>query len=295
MRKISALLLPFSLLILSNISKITAHSGGHPEPTNLGFWTLAFLGTTATLVSLFSGLLTYPYFVKNNDSFTIVQLQGLAIGIVVFLFYDFLSLSSFLGIHTANIFDILLLLGVFLFIFMLFTFLEDSKRMTDATNFWLAGIMLHAIAEGIIMGHNFTFGVTVLFDIFAILGFLLHKFAEGMTLVILFRLQDLEQKDTEKQNDLINPERTKLSYLAKLAFVAGIPTFVGMIIAAISLQGNTGFNDIIQPILYAVSLGVIIFSLPAFMNIKLENRSKSRLWILIGFMILYFGGLLHEL
>ena len=284
--KKKTLLYIFAIALMFNIS-VSAHQG-HDDFTqsNIGIWGVILIAMGSGWVPMLVGAMTY-FLIKNWKDWTGDDhkwTDGISMGVVVFLIYDYLSLSGFLGIQdfkigatAANYSIIFLMVSLVALIFLGFAVFDDMEK-NDMTLYilWAVGLGFHSFSEGIIMGFNLQDGLAPALRFFPITSFLIHKYMEGLTLGALF----LRRKEVTPLQVI------GLSLLAGISIVPGV--YIGYVVSGIVGKFIAYF--------YAASFASVMFIIPKFFPKNTENNMlKYYFGFGIGFIILYLGSLIHEL
>lgn len=195
---------------------------------------------------------------------------GGAAGVLVFLLIDFANLTASLGMGLGDVAFRLGLLGAVVAGAGLPAWLE--ARGLDRVVIWSAGIGLHALGEGLILGYNLHQGLGVVLRLGPLLSFALHKAAEGWTAGLL-------------------PAPTGRRRLATWCCgLVGAPALVG------ALAGYAGAPGTVANLAYAAGLGSVLWVLPHFLARPAGTaRLKATAGLLLGLMAMYGVAALHEL
>ena len=208
---------------------------------------------------------------------------GLALGFLSIFFTDLMDDAASLGVSSGLPVtqDQFVLASLFVSGFLVFTLLERKLSHSRGSSqigvgfvayLVAAGIGLHSIGEGLIVGNSIASQVPIweLSSLFQGVSFSLHKFLEGFTIGVFFR----------PQPNL----RTSIICLA----LAGIPYLAG-----ISLGLST------YPVNFATSFFALGAGSVVFMVIQLAPVLKSTrvtyvaVGFIVGFMLVYLGTLIH--
>lgn len=215
-----------------------------------------------------------------------VLLQGLAVGVLLFLFLDLMNLSANLGIGLTR-FDLRLgLLLAFVLPLLGFARLEGREQPRDpladryrVALFWAAGIGFHSLGEGAIMGHDLALGFEESLSLFPLLSFALHKVAEGFTVGVLLGGAAAAGRQFGQGLPVM------------LSAAMALPAAVG------ALLGYWQFAAAVTPYVYALGAGALIYVLPKFFR---PDDAGDWVWtryqaIAGGFIIMIIATWLHDL
>lgn len=186
--------------------------------------------------------------------------RGAAGGALLFLFFDLLLLSANLGMGLSNPPVQLGLLALWCL-----GLLAPAAWAGGAPAWgWAAGVGLHTLGEGLVMGYNLTLGLESALRFWPLLSFGLHKVAEGFTVGLLMRPRD----------------RVWL-----LAAVAGLPAAAG------ALLGTFGAPGLLGNFIYAAGAGALAWVLTRFLA---PGGRRHAAGMAAGLVVLYLAGWLHE-
>jgi zinc transporter ZupT len=136
-----------------------------------------------------------------------------------------------------------------------------------------AGIGVHALGEGMIVGNNLAGGVAIedLSTLAQGFSFALHKFLEGFTIAVF----------------LTPKSRAKVAGICTI--LAGAPIILGI------LLGFFTYPAILANVLFAAGAGAVMFIM---LRIARSTEYEKHLWqfilaFLVGFMLVYIGSLVH--
>ena len=250
------------------------------------------IGILALFLPLLVGyLIALPYWKNIQATANYASIiQCLIIGILFFLFYDYLNDTSVLGIDSLGsdpnaVTTIILSIGCFLVFFILSYFLDHQFSTPGLLVVWALAIMLHSVGEGITIGDNLLAqGIAAVTFVFPIGSFILHKFVEGGVSVRVFD----------------ESYRPQLSNVLVLSIIAGLPPVLGVVLEYGGSQfGLSSFGNL-EVYLYSAALGAFFYALPKFLSIKDEvstftNRQRA-FWIIVGFLFMViFAGASHQI
>lgn len=202
-------------------------------------------------------------------------IDGLIFGALLFLFADFLSLTANLGVGAVDLAWRGTLLLAFAGGIVAFAVLERRGGGSPArlAVWWAVGIGLHSLAEGIVVGHNLTLGLAEAFRLLPLIGFVVHKLVEGVSVAALLargRLQGLP-----------------LQILT--ASIAALPLTAGALLGVARLGGQA------SSVFYALGAGTVAFILPAFAVSRSRQPAAWTVAGAVGFLFIAVAALLHEL
>jgi len=181
------LLLIGLVIIFTTTQMVSAHGTNHSDHVETDIQTISTIliaGSMSSLIPLVFGFLSY-YEIKKRELLMqdgyLISL-GFSFGVLIFLLFDYASLSTLFAFRIENIIFQTVKMFIFIALFIILTGLitKDSAN-SDIKLFyiWVFGIVIHTIGEGIIMGHNLTQGITVAFVPLSVASFMMHKFVEG--------------------------------------------------------------------------------------------------------------------
>jgi len=281
-------ILPYFLaIILIFCISVSAHqNGGDFAESDIGIWGVILIALGSGWLPMLVGASTY-FLIKNWKDWAGEDhkwTDGISMGVVVFLIYDYLSLSGFLGLQdfkvgaaSAKYSIIFLMISLVAIIFLGFA-IFDKMENNDMTLYilWAVGLGFHSFSEGIIMGFNLQGGLAPALRFFPITSFLIHKYMEGLTLGALF----LRRKEVTPLQVI------GLSLLMGISIIPGV--YVGYVVGGAVGRFIAYF--------YAASFASVMFIIPKFFPKNTENNMlKYYFGFGIGFIILYLGSLIHEL
>lgn len=191
-------------------------------------------------------------------------LAGVAAGLLLYLFIDFFGLTGNLGMSLGNLALQGALLTIFVGAILLCARLEVVGSFA-AASLWAAGIGLHALGEGIIMGYNLHQGWGMVLAPLPLLSFFGHKVAEGFTLGLL-------------------PGGRPWVLLALGALPAVLGTGLGFL----------GLPGLVSNFAYAGGAGAVAWVVLLFLRSTGNDHWRRALGLATGFAIMYLVGVLHE-
>jgi zinc transporter ZupT len=208
---------------------------------------------------------------------------GLAVGFLSIFFTDLMDDAASLGVSSGLPItqNQLVLASSFVFGFLAFTLLErklssgkpSSRIGIDFLAYLVAaGIGLHSIGEGLIVGNSIASQVPIweLSSLFQGVSFSLHKFLEGFTITVFFKPQP--------------SLRTGLVCMT----LAGIPYLAG-----ISL-GLSTYTVNFANLFFALGAGSVIFMVIQLAPILKSTRvTYAAVGFIVGFVLVYLGTLIH--
>jgi len=193
-----------------------------PRPTLKAFGKFAMIGIYVGVIPVLLGICWFPFLRRLNKQsldfliyFTIGLLAFLALESVV----EGIEIAKRLpkGFHGVSLL-VLGLIGAYLILFGIDKRSMEKHRQNSNGIFvaWLIaiGIGLHNFGEGLAIGSAYVLGEITL-GAMLVVGFTIHNFTEGLAIVAP-----------------ILKDRVKLSNLAKLGILAGVPTIFGCWIGA---------------------------------------------------------------
>ncbi len=285
LREFSLYLLSLAILVFQFVS---AHSGGDDFTANgdIGVMGVIFIAVGSGWIPLLLGIMTY-FGIKNlrdwkGDDHKLTD--GISLGVIVFLIFDYLSLSGFLGIQEFSSTNTLsqnlvtfLMLAIVTIVYAGFVLFDEMEK-NDMTLYilWAIGLGFHSFSEGIIMGFNLQQGLAPALRFFPIASFLIHKFMEGFTLAALIL----------KRKEVTPVQAIGLSIIAGITIIPGV--YFGYVISGAVGKFIAYF--------YAASFATVMFIIPKFFPVESQkNMLKYYLSFGLGFVILYIGSLIHEI
>ncbi len=236
---------------------------------------ISFLVFIASTLAIWAGLFLLKFlgrWKERNGALFI----GVGVGI---LFASFLDLTKeTAGIGTSSLrspLDLLNLvaLGTGLLAFLVFhaSGREGSNPSLALLYLWAAlGIGFHSAGEGMVIGYDFTTGATVL-SLSQISSYLLHKAGEGLTIGLLL---------------IQGGYRWRHAGLSGL--IAGFPTLLGV------FAGIAGIPASLSTLFFAVGAGATIYMVNKQAGLTGGPSYKAVLGIFLGFLYMYFSGVLHQ-
>jgi ZIP family zinc transporter len=203
-------------------------------------------------------------------------LSGLATGILFASFFDLMKGTA--GLSSSTLKNITDVLNVFAFSIAFVVFylshriLANGVRAIGVAYLWaVLGIGFHSVGEGIIIGYDFATGFTIL-SIAQTLSFTLHKLAEGITLGVL----------------MYSSSKVRLVHPIIGGVVAGVPVAIGTLLGLVGLPEGT------STIFFAAASGATVYVIANLFQMGAERRAVFPLGMLIGFLYMYFAGVLHQ-
>ncbi len=239
----------------------------------------SFNPATVLLLGLSSGVLpiyfSYVLWGRLRASLARRFLPALSVGVLFWSLYDLLQETAGLGIGVTNPMTQILslsLLGSALLASAYASTALPSRRVPYFLAYaWAVGLAFHSWGEGIVIGHDFSTGESIL-DFNQVTSFVLHKFGEGTTLFAILAWAKRRSID-----------------LASTGLIAGAPLGVG------ALLGYSGVQGGLVVYLFSLATGSTIYIL-SFLISRLEIRSVGNtIFILLGLLLMYGAGLLHQL
>lgn len=235
----------------------------HGEPGDAAL-TLGLL-TLGVLAATFAGTLAASFLTRRAK---LSLLAALSAGMLLFLVYDLLKETASLGQGLLS--NVPLLLGILASFaagtLILPTLGEDGgMRLALA---WVVGISLHSLGEGYTLGTEAT--TANLGSITGIASFLLHKGMEAFTIPIL-----VGAALTTRRSVLI---------AAALASATLIGALLGFVL------GTT----VLPVLFFAAGAGTVAIALVQLAR-HTEPDTRHALAVLLGVIVVYAAGLLHEI
>ncbi len=285
LREISLYILTLSILVFQFAS---AHSGGDDFTANgdIGIVGVIFIAIGSGWIPLLLGIMTY-FGIKNLRDWKggdHKMTDGVSLGVIVFLIFDYLSLSGFLGIQDFSSTNTLsqnlvtfLMIAIVAIVFVGFVLFDDMEK-SDMTLYmlWSIGLGFHSFSEGIIMGFNLQQGLAPALRFFPITSFLIHKYMEGFTLAALIL----------KRKPVTPIQAIGLSIIAGITIIPGV--YFGYAVSGAVGKFIAYF--------YAASFATVMFIIPKFFPVESQkNMLKYYMFFGLGFVILYIGSLIHEI
>ncbi len=285
--RLSRMSLVVVLFSVSSIIKMVIAHGDIPHGTDSvepSFPIYVALG--AALVSgifpILFGMLV-PLWLRNTEQlpFGLKEnlepfIRGIALGTLLFLFYDFGTLSSFAGLNSSDLI-LRIVLPTLLFGGLLaidFWAFNNGNQSTVWFWIWIFGIAFHSTAEGIIMGANFLLPEPDVLRFFPAVSFVFHKFAEGFVAGVLIGEKDIGE-----------------SYLLKRGGLASVFILLGVFGGYYDIHTYGGYITY----LYTITLITIVATLFVLGGLKMnEDRKTHYRGMLLGLFLLYFFTVLHE-
>lgn len=242
--------------ILAHALPLEPGEGGH-APLVLALTTLGVL--LATLGGILAGNLAQRR--------APLLAAAAAAGALILLLHDLLKESATLGQGIlANIPLILALLALFAAGLLLIPRLAETSRASLAW-LWTAGILAHTLGEGLVLGSEAPH--VELTGVAGIASFLIHKAIEAATIPLVAGTR-VDQRDAWAM-----PGALALATLAAAAW------------------GLTQATGNLPLLCFAAGAGATLYAI-----LRLANRSPPTLRIaasaLLGFLLVYAAGLLHE-
>lgn len=217
-----------------------------------------------------------PQLLRDTEDRKVKLFTGLSIGVLLSSFYDLAKGTSGLSGSTlrtsVDAVNILALCAGFLAFYGLHSRRNSKTSVSQSfTYFWaIVGIGFHSIGEGITVGYDFASGFTIL-SVPQAVSFSLHKAGEGFTIGTLLAIS-----------------RRRLLHAISTSIAGGLPLTFGTLLGLTGLPGgvSTGF--------FATSVGTTVFLIFRFSTILGGTARLSVIGILLGFIYMYFSGVLHQ-
>lgn len=227
-------------------------------------FTIALL-TLGVLASAFLGARAGDAFLRRVR---LSLLAALSAGMLVFLAYDLLKETASLG--QGLLANPMLLLGI-LASFALGTMIIPTLGREEGDRWlawaWLAAISLHSLGEGYTLGTEAT--TAALGSATGIASFLLHKGMEAFTIPILL-------------GSTFGARRATFAAVT-LAWITLMGALLGVLLGATTL-----------PLLFfAAGAGSVVIALVRLAR-KTEPDTRHAVAVLLGVLVVYAAGLLHE-
>jgi hypothetical protein len=271
----------FMIITLSLFSIVSAHDGHEEEIEGLKLWQVVLMAIGAGYIPMLLGYLCYYPLKKLQEKFDNIDViaNGIAIGVIVFLIFDYLSLTGLLGLNRLNFFIMITMVLTTTLVLILFYWVYSSDSTPKSLYLiWALGLGFHSLSEGIIMGLNFHQDLGLIMRFLPILSFTMHKFAEGFTGATLIH----------------GNEDISWFHLVLYSGIAGLTIIIG-VLAGYLIETLPG---VYIEYFYAASFGAVLFIIPFFIpkNDSLNaNRFKFYIGALIGFLFIYVGLIFHEI
>jgi len=243
-----------------------------PIPAAFGLPTILLLGLASGLIPIY---LSYSLWDRVGAARAKRFLPALAVGVLFWSLYDLLQETAGLGIGTASSWTqaislSLLALGVVASGYA--SAFGTRQRLPYILAYvWSLGLAFHSAGEGIVMGHDFGTGESIL-DFAQGASFVLHKFAEGTTVFAILALARFRPVD-----------------LAATGLIAGGPVALG---AATGFLGAPGGLAVFM---FSLAAGSTIYVI-SFLVSRFDVRSIRHVLVMVlGLLLMYGAGLLHQL
>lgn len=205
-------------------------------------------------------------------------LLGSAGGILFASFFDLLKETAGLStgtLRSAN--DVANIVAFSVALIVLLAFQQYGARQGWIANgalllyLWaIIGVGLHSLGEGVVIGYSFVTGVTTL-SVAQGLSFALHKLGEGFTIGVVAALGAVRSR-----------------HLAVSALAGGVPATLGAVLGLGALGGTA------VTIAFAASVGATVYVLARLLMREGTSREQTILGVLVGFLYMYFAGVLHQ-
>ena len=255
----------------------------HETPAEPSFpiWFAMVTAIATGVLPIMFGFLI-PYFIVKKGIFrkwfgdnSVIILRGIGTGFLLFLFYDFGSLSSFIGLNSTDIAKRVILPIIFFGGLLLLIRYNDGEKIPYHW-IWIFGVGIHSIAEGIIMGSNFLLPEPDVIRFLPGLSFVFHKLVEGYLGGILVSWED----KNENQGFVYG-------------LIAGIPILFGVPAGYYNINFFGGYIVYFYTATMISIVYVLIHMLSSF-------ESKNHLMTIyetttIGLLIFYLFTILHEI
>lgn len=271
------------------VLRVSAHGDeptAHVSTDTLSILMVIFSSLSASLFPLIIGYLTYFAIKKQQvlreDKFLVPL--GFSFGILLFLLFDYASLSSIFVFQLNRIIfqSIKVLLVIAILIFLSYLCGGDESKTTHTLFLiWGLGIFIHTLGEGIIMGYNLTQGIAVAFELFSITSYMMHKFVEGIIGAVLYAQ--------------IGTEDNEMLY--KTAIIAGLSILPGALLGyfAAILEIDSILNTL-NILVFALGFAITAFVLPSLIPEKGDiHKENYFLAVSMGLMYMYLGVILHNI
>lgn len=281
MRTKGIVLVFFGVLLMFSLTSVSAHEDHFEGANNLTAPQVILMAFGAGFLPMLAGYFTYllmQRFLAKREMSTLIT-DGISLGILVFLIFDYLNLTAFLGLNSPSFLSMIALLAVAVFVFLAFVWVvNDDNSSKTLYLLWAIGLGFHSFSEGIIMGYNFHLDLSLILRFFPALSFLMHKFAEGVTGAALIHRR----------------EAVSWKYLLLYAVISGLTIIPGVLVGFFITADTGSFINYF----YAASFGSILFILPFYFP-KEEHFLQKKLgfyfWMLMGFLFVYVGAYFHEI
>lgn len=271
-------------LILCFITLVSAHGDETFVKTDPGTISLVvLLSILASIVPLLIGLLSYNYIESHPELTENNYLIPLAIvlGFLIFLIYDIENSATLFSTNITNLGNNLIKFLLFGVVFIFLAYFSKSKGSRFPFYVWIFAIAIHTFAEGIIIGFNFQLGFAEALLPLPVLGYEMHKLAEGAIAAILYLIS---QKKSMKELWLA-------TIASGLTIVPG--ALIGYLTGYFSILSDAG---VINPYIYAIALAFTLFVVPFVIPQSFKDKKRIYfIFVFIGFLFLYIAGILHDI
>ncbi len=253
------------------------HSNPDGNPT-FPLWFAVLASILVGMVPIFVGYFSITW-IKQSERLekwlTSQELKGVSFGLLLFLFYDFTVLSSFIGLNSLDSIKRVILPLIFFVIYFGYI-LTTSGSSGRIAILWAIGVGIHGFAEGVIMGANFHLTTPDVLRPLPGLSFVFHKFAEGFIGGFLLTFHS-DSEDSDGQ--------------FVMSLIASLPVPVGVLFGYLDVSSF----GVVIPYLYTVTLSIVCLTLIiAYVFPNFQEKSGS-LSAGIGLLIIYLFTLLHEI
>ena len=228
--------------------------------------------------------MSLPMLIRSHLRNSTWILSSFAIGIILAEYVDLTINASQLGVSIGfargGITQALLVGSFAIAIIGLPALDRIVTKGSTGVNMWVIylisiGLGFHSLAEGIVIGYDLNVsGISLnIGSLTQALSFIIHKFAEGFIIPILF-LSRLSWRD------IIIP-----------GSIASLPILLGTALGLFGLPG------IMSSVFFAMGAGGSIYMLLRFVPMILPSKNilYSSLVIFIGFFFVYVAGLIHSI
>ena len=238
------------------------------------------LGALAGLLPVYLGIVTALFAIRLTSRSTEGLLMGIAMGILVYLFFDLMHEAVELtGSRDPLSWGVLL--GSLFVSFVGLVGLEQSQlrgkvsfgQFLTLPYMIAVGMGLHNLGEGLAIGASYANGEWVLSGLL-VTGFAIHNGTEGFGIIGAAGRKTLDWKD-----------------IVLLGLIAGLPTSLGTVLSG---GGTTPYATIVFFTLAAGSLLYVVLSLVTIAYTA-TRRLQVALGVFLGISFMYVSGMVLTL